>query len=300
MKTNAYGQPVIPKKDRRDQAREHARLMREEQQKRAKRRRWIWQGGVGVGLLAAAAIIALVVVNGTAPTSAVGPKNMASDGILLGGDGTTITAAPTKALAAGKKPIATNVDALTDTTNIVLYVDYLCPICGQFEAANAEQITTWVKAGNATLEVHPISILDQASAGSKYSTRSANAAACVANSAPDDFHAVNAALFAQQPEENTTGLTNAKLASLVSGAGVTSKKVADCITNGTFNDWVTASTKRALDGPIPNADIKNVGGTPTAIVNGKKYTGSISDAAAFEAFVTEQTAAAGTSDNTTE
>jgi protein-disulfide isomerase len=215
---------------------------------------------------------------------------MASDGILLGGDGTAITAAPTKALALGKKPIATDVSALSEKANITLYADYICPACGQFEATNAEQISAWVKAGEATLEVHPISILDQASAGSKYSTRSANTAACVANFAPDDFLAVNTALFAQQPAENTTGLTNAKLASLVNDAGVTSKKVADCITDGTFNDWVTASTKRATDGPIPNASIKNVRSTPTAIVNGVQYEGSITDADEFATFVGKQAA----------
>ncbi|TFC86204.1 hypothetical protein E3T26_10445 [Cryobacterium sp. TMT1-21] len=293
MNSNAYGKPVPPKKDRRDAARESARLMREEQQKRDKRKRWLLRGGIGAGIIAAAVIVTLVIVNSTGPGSAaVRPANMASDGILLTGDGTSITAVTTDALAADAKPIATDQSKMTDTANIAIYADYLCPFCGQFEATNGEQIATWVSAGNATLEFHPISILDQGSAGSKYPTRAANAAACVANFQPDSFLAVNTALFKNQPAEQTTGLTDKQIVSLVTDAGVTDKDVAGCITDQTFTDWVAASTDRALKGPLPNADIKQIKGTPTVLVNGVAYTGALDDPAAFESFVTAQATAA--------
>ncbi len=291
MNSNAYGKPVPPKKDRREQARESARLMREEQQKRAKRKRFALRGGIGIGLLAVAAIVALVIVNSVGPAAA-GPANMASDGILLTGDGTTVSATPTKALAADATPVATDRTALTDTANIEVYADYLCPYCGQFEATNGEQIATWVKAGNATLEFHPISILDSASAGSKYPTRAANAAVCVANYQPDDFLAVNTALFSAQPKENTTGLSDDDLVNLVTSAGVTDKQVASCIADGSFTNWVSSATKRALAGPLPGADIEKIKGTPTVLVDGVTYTGALDDPAAFSDFVTAQVTAA--------
>ena len=174
-----------------------------------------------------------------------------------------------------------------------MYVDYLCPICGNFETTNGEQITSWVTAGTATVEIHPISILDRLSSGTEYATRAANAAACVANYDPDDFLEFNAAMFGDQPAENTTGLSDAELTGLVESAGVTSSEVAGCIADQTYSTWVEASTQRALDGPIPNSDIAQVKGTPTVLVNGAQYTGSFTDAAAFEAFVTEQTTGAG-------
>ncbi|MBC7442028.1 MAG: thioredoxin domain-containing protein [Ramlibacter sp.] len=291
MNSNAYGKPVPPKKDRRDAARESARLMREEQQKRDNRKRWMLRGGIGVGIVAAAAIVALVIVNSTGPAAA-GPKNMASDGILLGGDGTSIAAVPTKAIAADAKPIATDQSKMTDTANIAIYADYLCPFCGQFEATNSRQIATWVTAGNATLEFHPISILDNGSAGSKYPTRAANAAACVANFQPDSFLDVNTSLFKNQPKEQTAGPTDEQLVSLVTDAGVTDKEVAACITDRSFTDWVGTATERALKGPLPNADIKQIKGTPTVLVNGVAYTGALDDPAAFESFVTAQAATA--------
>ncbi|MBG6213915.1 MAG: thioredoxin domain-containing protein [Cryobacterium sp.] len=283
-----------PKKDRREEAREHARLMRAEQVKRDKRRRLFLRGGIGVGLLAVVAIVTLVIVNNVTAPAAPGPANMASDGILLGSDGTTVSADTTVALAADADPIATDQTALTNTANIVMYVDYLCPICGNFETTNGEQITNWVTAGNATVEIHPISILDRLSSGTKYATRAANAAACVANDDPNNFLAFNTAMFADQPTENSNGKTDAQLTSLVAGAGVTSTAVASCITDQTYSGWVAASTQRAIAGPIPNSDVEKVTGTPTVLVNGVSYTGAFTDAAAFEAFVTAQmTAAAG-------
>lgn len=293
FRMSTSGQARPPKKDRREDARETARLMRAEQVKRDTRRRLFLRGGIGIGLLAVVAIVTLVIVNNVNAPAAPGPANMASDGILLGSDGTTVSAATTVALEADADPIATDQSALTDTANIVMYVDYLCPICGDFENTNGEQITSWVTAGNATVEIHPISILDRLSSGSKYATRAANAAACVANYEPDTFLAFNTAMFADQPAENTTGLTNDELASVAESAGVTSTEVASCITDETYADWVEASTQRALAGPIPNSDIDTVEGTPTVLVNGVKYAGSNSDAAAFDAFVTKQMTAAG-------
>ena len=273
-------------------ARESARLMREEQKKREARRRWYWRGGIGVGLIAVATIVAMVVVGSVKPPSP-GPLNMASDGVLVQGDGTSITAVPTAATAADADPTPTDVSALTSTVNITVYLDYLCPYCGQFETTNGAQLSSWLTAGNITLETHPISILDQSSNGTKYSTRSANAAACVANYQPDSFLDVNSALFANQPTEGTDGLTNAELVSLVEKAGVTDASVASCITDQEFGSWVGDATDRALAGPLPNTDVKNVAGTPTVLVQGVQYTGALDDAAAFESFVMEQATATG-------
>ncbi|MGY4859311.1 DsbA family protein [Cryobacterium sp. AP23] len=300
MNAHTPGQPLPPKKDRREVARETARIQREEQKKRDARNRWFLRGGIGIGLIAIAAIIAFVVVGSIKPP-APGPLNMASDGILLQGDGTAISAVPTEATAADADPVATDVSALTDTVNIAVYLDYLCPYCNQFETANADQLTSWLTAGNITLEVHPISILDNSSNGTKYSTRAANAASCVANYEPDKFLDVNAALFANQPTEGTSGLTDDELVSLVETAGVTDEAVATCITEQEFSSWVGTATDRALEGPLPNSSLEALTGTPTVLVQGVQYQGDLSDAAAFETFVMEQaTATTDTSGDTGE
>jgi protein-disulfide isomerase len=290
MNAHIPGKPLPPKKDRREEARETARIQREEQKKRETRNRWFLRGGIGIGLIAVAAIVAFVVVGSIKPPTP-GPANMASDGIMLEGDGTQITAVSTPATQPDADPVPTDLSERTDTVDIAVYLDYLCPYCNQFETTNADQINSWLTAGNVTLEVHPVSILDNASAGSKYSTRAANAASCVANYEPDRFLDVNAALFANQPSEGTTGLSNAELVSLAETAGVTDEAVATCITDQEFSDWVGSATDRALSGPLPNSSLPSLQGTPTVIVEGEQYTGSFEDAAAFETFVMQQAAA---------
>lgn len=271
------------KKARRDAARDHAREMREAAARKKKRNRLFVQGGVILGALAIAGVVLLVVTNLTRPPSP-GPLNMASDGIILTGDGTNMSYEKTKAIAAGAEPVASTPSTEAGVVSIVMYTDYQCPICQQFETANGDQLETWVKAGVATLEIHPIAILDGQSLGARYSSRSTNAAACVANFEPDKFWAVNRAFYAQQPGEQTAGLTNAQITSLVADAGAKTSEVADCIANETFKTWVADATERSRE-PVPNSDLQEIGGTPTVLVNGQQYTGAVTDAAAFTAFV---------------
>ncbi|GAA4669826.1 DsbA family protein [Frondihabitans cladoniiphilus] len=274
------------KRDRREEAREKARLAREAAARKKRRNTVFARSGIIVGVLAILVIVALVIISSVKPAGP-GPANMASDGILLKGDATTsqISAVKTAAIKSGGTPTATDDKKLTGTVNITVYLDYQCPYCDQFETANASQIKTWLQKGAVTYEIHPISILDGSSLGTRYSSRSANAAACVANYDPNDFLAVTTAFYANQPAEGTSGLTNAKILSLLKGAGASSSDITSCVNNETFKSWVTASTKRALSDKLPNSSVAKVTGTPTVIVNGKLYSGSLTDASAFSSFV---------------
>ena len=271
----------LTKNERREAAREKARILREEQKKKDRRTKVLLQGGIILASLAIVAVIALVIVNSIRPPGP-GPANMASDGIQLT-QGAVAT--PTAALAADDEPIPNERDAAAGVLDIRMYVDYLCPICGQFEAANGEYIASLLENGNTTVEIHPIAILDRLSQGTKYSTRAANAAACVADSSPNDFLAFHNLLFANQPAENTTGLSDDELVALTVEAGA--GDVASCVKDQQFKSWVTAATTRALNGPIPDSNVDQVQGTPTIIVNGVKYDGAVDDLASFRAFVVQ-------------
>ncbi|WP_345761634.1 DsbA family protein [Diaminobutyricibacter sp. McL0608] len=271
------------KRDRREEAREHARLMREEARKRAQRRKWWLQGSIVFVVIAILAVVGLFVYNGvSASANVANPKNMVSNGILLT---STTKAVSTPAIAKGEPPTPTTQSNAAGKANITMYVDYQCPYCNQFETANATQIGQWLNGGIATVEIHPIAILDASSSGTKYSTRAANAAACVANYDPNKFYAVNSALFANQPAEGGTGLTDSKILSVLKGAGASSSAITKCVNNQTFKDWVSSATTRVLTKPLPNSTMAKLTGTPTVIVNGQQYTGSLSDANAFLQFV---------------
>jgi protein-disulfide isomerase len=270
------------KNERREAAREKARVLRDQQRKKEKRSKVFVQGGVIIASLAVLAVVALIIVNSVKAPSP-GPRNMLSDGILIG-EG--FVATPTAALKPGAEPVPNEIDEASDVVRIQMFVDYFCPICGEFEKANGDQLTTWVESGAATVEIFPMAILDRLSQGTKYATRAANAAACVADSSPDQYYDFNSILFENQPEEGTAGLTDAELIDLTEEAGVSSPgTIADCITDQKFKNWVADARARAQNGPIPNSNVDSVAGTPTVIVNGVKYTGALNDPKEFSAFV---------------
>lgn len=282
MSYGTSGDSRLTKNERREAAREKARILREEQRKKDRRTKVLLQGGIVLATLAIAAVVVLVIVNSIKPAGP-GPLNMASDGIQLTAGA---VATETPALKPDEEPIPNERDEDSGVIDIQMYVDYLCPICGQFEAANGEYISSLLENGGATVEIHPISILDRLSQGTKYSTRATNAAACVANYSPNQFYDFHNLLFANQPAENTSGLSDDELIELTTQAKVESADdIASCIKNQEFKAWVTNSTDRALNGPIPNSNVDKVTGTPTVIVNGLKYEGAVNDLASFQAFV---------------
>ncbi|GAA2045837.1 thioredoxin domain-containing protein [Agromyces tropicus] len=280
-------EPRPTRNERREAAREKARVLREEQKKRERRNKLLIQGGVVVAIIAVAALIGGLIFNSVRPEGP-GPKNMASDGILMIGGDEGIQVVETTAIKAGGEPTPTVPDESGTVANIVVYLDYLCPFCGQFENTNSETMRTMVEQGAATLEIHPIAILTNKSAGTQYSLRAANAAACVAEKSPEAFFDFNSLMFQNQPEELSAGLTNDEIKDLAKQAGAASS-VDSCIDDTRFKSWVQAATERALTQPIPNSDLASVTGTPTVLVNGKQYVGSLEDPAEFQAFVLQAT-----------
>lgn len=278
-------QPRPTKNQKREEAREKARELREEQAKRDKRKRLIWQIGTVVGVVAILTAVFFGYQSwqkGQVSASA-GPANMLSDGLVFNSQGPVLT----EGIPAGGSPVATTQDSSSSAVNVTVYYDYLCPYCGQFETTNGAYLQQLVQNG-ATLEMHPIAILTSNSSGTRYSERAANAFACVANSEPEVALAFNALLFANQPEEGSTGLSDDELKDFASQAGATNTNVIDkCISDQQFKGWVQLATERALTGPIPNSELEKITGTPTILVNGKQYTGSLTDASEFKAFVVQ-------------
>lgn len=293
MSNGTSGDGRLSKNEKREAARDKARILREEQKKRDRRTKFILQGSIIVASLAIVAIVAVVIIASVRPVGP-GPLNMASDGIQLS-QGAVATETP--ALAAGMDPIPNERDEESGVLDIQMYVDYLCPFCAQFEATNSDYISSLMENGDTTVEIHPLAVLDRVSQGTKYSTRASNAAACVANFSPNQFYDFHNILFENQPAENSVGLSDDELIELTTQVELEDPdKVADCIRNQEFKAWVGASTARALNGPIPDTNVDKVTGTPTVIVNGLKYEGSITDLASFQAFVIQ---AAGSTFNET-
>jgi hypothetical protein len=316
MSSRPPAQEKLPKKDRKALARELARLERERQARRRRRNRRLGWAGAGTAVVAAGVVAALA-VQASVRAGQVGPQNMLSDGVVLTGDGSAVAASRTGALDPGASPVPTVVDRSSGVLDLVLYLDYRSPEAQTFWSANSASVEQWVTAGYATLEIHPLALLDGATvrtgAGATpsasataspapsaaptaddsllgtmqtsgdYSARAAGALACVADTVPDSVLAVHDALLAAQPDLDEDGIDDEDLLALVQDAGVTDATVADCVTGGDFTDWAQAATTRAADS-VP-FDVGSVTTSPVVLVGGQQYTGDLGDADALLAFI---------------
>ena len=280
----------LTKNDKREQAREAARLTREKQKRAERIRRWVIPTSVTVAILAIVAIVVVVVANSApAAQTTAGPKNMITDGIMFNAQNGKAAPVTTAAL----KPKETPSPAATPgpgVTQIVSYVDWSCSSCQAFEGTNASWIQDQVAAGKATIEVRPVAILNRLYNGSQYSQRSNNAAACVANFDPNSFLAVQEAMYLKQPSEKSSGLTNNQIINVVHGAGLSDSSVDKCINGLTFDSWVTAATNRFTANSSLANPTSGQQGTPTVLVDGHLYLGSLTDPAAFKQFFSNPSA----------
>lgn len=142
------------------------------------------------------------------------------------------------------------------------YIDFMCPVCGQFEQTFGPTLDEMSSDGEATLNLHPISILDRASQGTEFSTRSAASLYAVAVHHPELALPYLQALFAQQPEESTPGLTDEQLVEIANSVGATD--AASDITEGTYTQYVRYITAKTPLQPGINGI-----STPTIAINGE-------------------------------
>jgi len=276
-------QPKQTKKQRIEEAREQARIAREKRERKQRTLKVLVPTLVSLGVLIIVGAIIAVVALQPKPAAAFpgGPKNMASDGIVFtaADSGKDVKVVSTAALKKGDKPTATTWPS-DGKAHIVTYVDWACPVCQSFEGQYADYLKSQVESGKATLEVHPISILDANYTTDRYATRAANVAACVANYDPDKFLDVQSEFYDNQPTEKGPGLTEAKMLSLVKAGGVDDPKVDACVRGLSYAKWIAAATTRATsDTALRGA---NGFGTPTVVVNGQKWDNTTD----FEQFVT--------------
>jgi protein-disulfide isomerase len=252
--------PRPTRSEQREQARAKARELREKRAQGEKRKRFLITIGAVVG---GAAVVAGVIAGGfvvanTTNTNAENAKKVPANITEFGG------------ILLGKGLLPTTTEEAKKGNQIVIYQDYQCPICKYFEEPNATQIKSWVDSGEATIEFHPISFLDGQSLN-EYSSRSTNAALCVANSQPGKFFDVNTALYNNQPEENTAGPNDTKLKETLAEAGVEiTSEITTCIDQKRYAKYIENRTAEAFSKPAVTG--KEVpGGTPYVLVNGNLY-----------------------------
>jgi len=209
---------------------------------RAARRRRTVLGGMVAAVVVLVALVVVIAVQShrTTPSAdAAVPANTV--------DGTVI------AVGSADAPVAVD-----------LYEDFQCPNCKAFEDKTGQTLAQLVAAGTVQARYHGMAFLDT-SANEEYSTRALNAAAVVLSTAgPDAFQTFHDLLYANQPAEGGSGLTDEQLIEYAGQTGATGSTVQAQIHDLTYGDWVTKATDQASkDG---------VTGTPTVFVDGTELS----------------------------
>ena len=148
---------------------------------------------------------------------------------------------------------------------VVIYEDFQCPYCDEFENAARDQLTQAAADGKAYILYTPIAFLDRSST-TNYSTRALNAFGVVLDSAgvqvADKFHNL---LYENQPAEGSAGLTDDQLINYAVQAGADKVTVSNPIRSQAFLQWTVNATNAA--------SLANITGTPTIMVNGVQVQG---------------------------
>lgn len=313
----------LPKKDRKALARELARLERERQAQRRRRNRRLGWAGAGTAVVAVGVITALA-VQASVRAGQVGPHNMLSDGVVLTGDGSAVAASRTSALDPGESPVATVVDRSSGVLDLVLYLDYRSPEAQTFWAASSASVEQWVTAGYATLEIHPLALLDGASvptgAGATPSASADPTAAAdpTASADPTDAAADDSLLGTMQTTGDYSARAAGALACVADTAPDSVLAVHDAllaaqpdldedglddddllalvqnagVTDETVADCVTngdftdwAQAATTRAAESVPYDVGSVTTSPVLLVGGQQYTGDLGDADALLAFI---------------
>jgi protein-disulfide isomerase len=285
------------KAERTAEAREKARLIREAQAKKDKRNKLLIGWGIVAAVVAILVVVALVVTSSlkqNAPIADQGPTpananihggvTLLANSDVAKGDPATVDAnsvgdapktPPAEVVAPGAEAEAGK------PVKVVLYVDFICPVCKNFETQYNDQLTSLRNDGKITVEYRPLGFLDSRSS-TNYSSRAANAAACVANTAPEKYADYFNALYAQQPAEGSAGLSDNDLKKMASDMGV---NIGSCVDDKTYRPYVKFTTKEA--------SAIGVTGTPTVFVDGKQWGKGDSAKTPFPDFLQAAIAAKG-------
>ena len=264
--------PRPSKAERTASAREKAAQMRAAQDAAQKRKSLFVKLGVLAAVIVVIALVVTLIVQNNnakvADSGAVPQGGTAAGGIMVTSPDTvaekSIENVDIKTLEApAEAPSPATPRDLTvaekgEPINIAMYVDANCVHCADFEATYGDQIEEWLANGDVTVEYRNVGYLDRGSA-TNFSSRGANALACVADESPEAYMGFVKALWGHYPEGE---MKNAELADLAIQNGA-ADSVTSCIEDDKFRPFVQyATTAGQYDG---------VAGTPSIFIQGKEF-----------------------------
>ncbi|MDO4605971.1 MAG: thioredoxin domain-containing protein [Bowdeniella nasicola] len=262
-----------PREDRRQAAREKAAEIRAEQERRTKRTRLISVVAIIALLLVAVGVAWWVIASAKdeqTPGAQPGAVATATDDVTLSGKEVSdkvSTAERGFGQAAGAISIGPDgeVGKAWELSPVVdLYFDFACPHCYDFEKEFTPSLLEMAKAGEITLVLHPVSILEGGDGFQYYPSRAVDAIFAIAKDDPTHLSEVVEEFFAVWHKYSEGGQQ---------GPMPGSKELADAAAaHGVKDDVVKAIREGSVDrvAKAATAAFGETGarGTPAVMFNG--------------------------------
>lgn len=169
-----------------------------------------------------------------------------------------------EASAAGESDYGVTIGPADAPHEIVVYEDFLCPGCGQLEAATHDQLTALAEDGEVQVDYRPFVLLDRLGT---YSARATSAFGVVLDtSGPEVAKRFHDLLYSDQPAEDADPYPDAQwLVDKAVEAGADEAAVTPGIEAGE-NDFAREATREA--------EAAGVDSTPTVLLDGEVFTGT--------------------------
>mgnify|MGYP001164243759 CR=1 FL=1 len=154
------------------------------------------------------------------------------------------------------------VSTAANKPDVVIFEDFQCPACANFEQTYGPAIQELAAAGDIALTYRIMTFLDN-NLQTDHSSRAASAFGCSIDAGAGE--AYHNTIYANQPQTEGAGWTDDQLKTFGTDAGITgeAKTTFDtCVDEGTYQGWAGLSNQAAFD--------SGVTGTPTIEVNGEK------------------------------
>ncbi|NYD42655.1 DsbA family protein [Nocardioides panaciterrulae] len=143
--------------------------------------------------------------------------------------------------------------------SVVVYEDFLCPYCGEFERATHDKLATLADQGKVYVEYRPFNLLQ-----TDYSVAAASAFKVVlADSGPAVAKKFHDLLYADQPQEQGPYPSSSWLVDKAVAAGASESAVRSDIEQESQKAWVDRATQAAADAGVRS--------TPTILLDGKVF-----------------------------
>ncbi len=282
------------KAERREEARLKALQLREETKRREKRNRVVAISVLIAAVVVLVGVVAFILSQQEKPTGNVAYQGETKP--TLADSPAPSTAREDGAITVGPGGVAGTEATAAGAVEVTVVYDYECVWCGRFENTNGPVLKSLTDTGSVTVAYRPISMMNQRA---QFSTRAGNAAAIVADAAPDKFVAFNEALFAVQEGEtfaSPSGLKDERIAEIAASVGVPADvtarftdPVAEGTTERTFSKWLAANYFAAE--AMASEKGKEQFGTPYILIDGVEFAGNFQEPGAFESAVLSAVAA---------